>query len=389
MLSVVQIYAATEVMWIINDTIYLLSDQNSVPRATWQSCHALWRLIRNNFRLGIGSLRYLENIWSLLIIVLLIEFGALGRGNVRRILSLTLASICWLKCTIYVLLLLNLSRLIRTHINQAAKLVVFRLLLALLDSDLTVHRSGRSSSHDEGIIYVVAMRLERGFQTLGRVHWTEHVIFRVCCGVARMAFDRPHMNHVSSNADWPRILIFVTGLLIVEILLDIWGLYDGNFLARIINTWFSLIHRIWTRHRLSCLIFIELLLLLLHLYLGLNLKLLCRHLRNFVLSSCRLILITGIRIVFSNLGVYLGLAYKWSCLVEHIIVRIIDIILRLLSLKIIWRDFHSNFYFFAPIIFSGSTLCCTNTEIDSLRFRLVLISYLILWSLIVEDRAFS
>ena len=81
--------------------------------------------------------------------------------------------------------------------------------------------------------------------------------------------------------------------------------------------------------------------------------------------------------------------YQWGRLIEHIIVRNIGLILRLLSLKIIWRDFHSNFNFFCPIVFSGSTLCCTNAEIDPLGFRLVLISNLILSSLIVKDRAFG
>lgn len=243
MLSVVQIYAATVVMRIVECTTYCISHRDSTSGCTCQSCHALWRLIWNHFRLRIRSLSYLENICHWLIIVLLIDFWAFDCCNVRRVLSLVLTSICGLECSTHIsLLLLNLSRLIRTHINQAAKVVVFRLLLGLL-ANLSVHCSLRSSSHDERILNVVALRLEGGFKTLTRVHWPQHLIFRICCSVARRAFDRPHMNHVSSNADWPRILIFVTGL-IIEILLDIWGLYDGNFLARISNTWFSFIDRI-------------------------------------------------------------------------------------------------------------------------------------------------
>lgn len=370
MLSVVQVDTATKVIRIIKCTINCISYRDSTSWGTRQSCYTLWRLIWNNLGLRIGSLSYFENIRNWLITVL-IEFRTFGWCNIRRVLLFVLTSICWLECSIYIrMLLLNLSRLIRIHVNQTSKFVIFCLLLGLLPS-LAIYCGLRSSSHNKRILNMIALRLKWGFKTLTRVHWTKHVIFRICSCVSRRAFDRPHMNHVSTNADRPRILIFVAGLIIV-ILLYIWGLYDSNFLSRISNTWFSLIHRVGTRHNLSCLIFIDLYLLLLHL--SLSLKLLCRHLSNF-LSSSRLILnLCVIRVLISN---------ERSRLIEHIIAWNIGIVCLLIILKIIGRNLHSNFYFFGAIVFSGSTLSCTNAKIDPLWFRLVLICHLILGSLII------
>lgn len=69
----------------------------------------------------------------------------------------------------------------------------------------------------------------------------------------------------------------------------------------------------------------------------------------------------------------------------HIIARKIHLILQLLRLKIIGRDFHPNLDFFAPVVFGGGALGSTYAEINPIWLRLVLIDLLILVSLIIEN----
>ena len=162
MLSIIQIDAATEVMRIIKCITNRISHRYSSSWSTLQSGHALRRFIRNNFGLRIRSLSNFENIRDWLIIVLLIEFRTFGWCNIRRILRFVLTCIRWLKSPIYICLLLDLSRLIRIHIDQAPKFIIFRLLQSLL-SRLAIHCGLRTSSHDERILNMAALGLEGGF----------------------------------------------------------------------------------------------------------------------------------------------------------------------------------------------------------------------------------